>query len=130
MKTVTHWTGGENFDNVFLDHHIKTSGNRAEGYSPKALLLSGLAGCSAVDVVDILTKMKVPFTKFSASAEAELTEEHPKVFTIIRLLYTIDVAPESKDKVQRAVDLSLNKYCGVAAMLRKNCPIEFTIELI
>ncbi len=130
MKTITNWTGGENFDNVFLDHHIQTSGNRAEGYGPKALLLSGLAGCSAVDIVDILAKMKIPFTKFSISAEASLTEEHPKIFTIIRLVYTIDVAPTAIDKMQRAVDLSLNKYCGVAAMLRKNCPIEFEIELI
>jgi putative redox protein len=130
METITNWIGGENFDNVFLDHHIATSGNRAEGYSPKALLLSGLAGCSAVDIVDILTKMKVTFTKLAVHAKAELTEDHPKVFTIIHLTYKIDVANDAMDKVQRAVDLSLNKYCGVAAMLRKNCPIEFAIELL
>ena len=83
-----------------------------------------------MDVVDILNKMKVAFTKVEVSAEAEQTDEHPKVFKSIQMLYRADVAAEDLDKLTRAVKLSQEKYCGVSAMLEKHCSITYTIELI
>ena len=103
--------------------------NAKGGFSPKALLLSGLAGCSAVDVVEILEKMRVPFADLTVEAEAEQTEEHPRVFRDIQLNYVLTTGEENRDKVKKAVDLSLEKYCGVAAMLKKNSDIHYTITL-
>jgi putative redox protein len=98
--------------------------------SPKALLLAGLAGCSAVDVVDILEKMRVPFTALSVVSAADQTVDHPRVFTDIDLLYRITTDLTHQDKVKKAIDLSLDKYCGVAAMLRKNSAIRYRLECV
>ncbi|HSC53119.1 MAG TPA: OsmC family protein [Phnomibacter sp.] len=135
MKTTTLWSNDMAFKSSFDGHTIELNGasgpdGKRLGFSPKALLLSGLAGCSGIDVVEMLTKMRVPFTKFEMLAEAEQTEEHPKVFKDIEIEYRIDASPEYEDKIKRAVELSLEKYCGVAAMLRKNSKIVPKISLI
>jgi putative redox protein len=98
-----------------------------EALGPKALLLSGLAGCSAIDVVDVLEKMRVSFTHLKVDAEAEQTEEHPRVFKDIQLTYFIAASEEARDKIIKAIELSLDKYCGVAAMLKKNSAIHYTL---
>jgi putative redox protein len=136
MKTTTNWKKNLEFDSQFEEYTISnlnggndTEGNRL-GFSPKALLLSGLAGCSGIDVVDILTKKKVVFTGLEIVSEAETSETHPKVFTAITIVYKVHTAPENLDKVKHAVELSLTKYCGVSAMLSKNSPIIPIIEII
>ncbi|MBL7709390.1 MAG: OsmC family protein, partial [Chitinophagaceae bacterium] len=58
------------------------------------------------------------------------TEENPKVFKWIMITYNIKTAPENEDKVRKAIDLSLEKYCGVSAMLRKNSPINYKLEIL
>ena len=128
METTTTWRNDMAFVSEFDGHNIELNGasgadGKRLGFGPKALLLSGLAGCSGIDVVEMLHKMKVPFTKFVIHTEADLVEENPKVFKDIIIVYRIDAAPEFEDKVKRAVDLSLEKYCGVAAMLKKNSAI-------
>ena len=130
MKTLTTWVADHQFISEQSGQRISIDGSLQKGMSPKALLLSGIAGCSAIDVVDILEKMRVSFSQFEVSAEAAQTDEHPRVFTQIDLVYRIDVDAADMDKVKKAVDLSLEKYCGVAAMLRKNSPIGYKIELI
>ena len=127
MKTRTTWKSGHAFDSYQEHAHIEI--NAKGGFSPKALLLTGLAGCSGIDVVDILEKMKVPFADLTVDAEAEQTDEHPRVFRDIHLTYHLTTDEENRDKVKRAVDLSLEKYCGVAAMRRKNSKIDYTIML-
>ena len=99
------------------------------GFNPKALLLSGLSACSAIDVVEILEKMRVPFANLEVDAEAEQTDEHPRVFKTINVTYRLTTDEENRDKVKKAVDLSLEKYCGVAAMLKKNSDIRYEIVL-
>jgi putative redox protein len=128
MKTTTHWTSDMAFESSFDGHTIELNGasgpdGKRLGYSPKALLLSGLAGCSGIDVVEMLQKMRVPFSKLQIVTESEQTEEHPRVFKDIHIEYRIDAPAEAEDKVKRAVDLSIEKYCGVAAMLKKNSRI-------
>ena len=130
MKTLTTWVADHQFISEQSGQRISIDGSLQKGMSPKALLLSGIAGGSAIDVVDILEKMRVSFSQFEVSAEAAQTDEHPRVFTQIDLVYRIDVNAAAMDKVKKAVDLSLEKYCGVAAMLRKNSPIGYKIELI
>lgn len=128
MKTITTWVSDHHFISQQETQQISMDGNLQHGVSPKALLLSGVAGCSGVDVVDILQKMRVPFTRLEVEAAADQTEEHPRVFTEVRLTFKADFPEGEEEKFRKAVDLSLEKYCGVAAMLRKNCPIDYRIE--
>lgn len=130
MKTSTTWKHDHAFESRLEDNVFNIDGNRKEGPNPKALLLSAIAGCSGIDVVDILEKMRVPFSDFIIDVEAEQTTEHPKVFLDIYITYKIKTAAENEDKVKKAIDLSLDKYCGVSAMLRKNSPIHYKLEIL
>lgn len=131
MTTETTWKGELLFE-ATQDAYgkITMDGNRTAAMSPKALLLAGLSGCSAVDVVEILHKMRVPFESLTVSASADQTEEHPRVFTDISLVYRLKAAPDHKEKIVKAIELSLEKYCGVAAMLRKNSAIKYELLLL
>lgn len=125
MKTTTTWKTGHAFDSY--QNGAKIELESGAGFGPKALLLTGLAGCSGIDVVDILEKMRVPFANLVIDAEAEQTDDHPKVFKTIHLTYHIKTEEDNRDKVAKAIDLSLEKYCGVAAMLKKNSDILYEL---
>jgi len=130
MKTSTIWKHDHAFESK-LEHNVfQIDGNKKEGPNPKALLLSAIAACSGIDVVDILEKMRVSFSDLTIDVETEQTAEHPRVFKDIWVFYKIKTAEENEDKVRKAIDLSLEKYCGVSAMLRKNSPIHFKLELL
>ena len=127
MKTISIWKSGMAFDSFQHDHKIEIDGKA--GFGPKALLLSGLAGCSGIDVVEILEKMRVPFADLVIEVSAEQTQEHPRVFKDIHINYIITTAEENRDKVKKAIDLSLDKYCGVSAMLKKHSAIHYVITI-
>lgn len=129
MHTTTKWIKELSFEGSHGNHvvHIDTTKEGSTGMNPKRLLLCSLSACSGMDVVGILDKMKVKYSKLEITAEAQQTEEHPKVFKEIFLTYTTDAPKEDADKVKRAVELSKDKYCGISAMLAKHCPIHFTI---
>ena len=126
MKTSTTWKSGRAFDSTYNQHALQVDGN---GFSPKALLLTGLAACSGIDVVMILEKMKVPFADLKIDVETEQTDTEPKVFKDLAMVFRIKTGEENREKVRKAIDLSLEKYCGVAAMLRKHSSITYTIDL-
>jgi putative redox protein len=127
MKTTTIWKSGQAFDS--FQGNAKIEIDAGAGFGPKALLLSGLAGCSGIDVVEILEKMRVPFADLKMEVEADQTTEHPKVFKDIHINYILTSAEENRDKIKKAIDLSLEKYCGVSAMLKKNSKIDYTITI-
>jgi putative redox protein len=127
MKTITTWKTGHQFESHYRDGKIEIDGKT--GYGPKALLLAGLAGCSGIDVVDILEKMRVVFANLKIEVETEQTDEHPKVFKDIHIHYFITTEEENREKVKKAIDLSLDKYCGVSAMLKKNSKIDYTLTI-
>ena len=128
--TTTVWHKDHEFTSS-LDHNtIKIDGARKNGFGPKALLLAGLGGCSGIDIVDILKKMRVDFSGFSIEVKAAQTEELPKVYKDIYIAYKVKTDKENEEKVRKAIDLSLEKYCGVSAMLQKNSPIHYTLEII
>ncbi len=129
MKTVTTWKTRHEFESSMMHNKIKLDGSRENGFSPKALLLSGLACCSGIDVVDILEKMKVQFSDLIIEAEAAQTDEHPRVFTEIMVTYSLKTDAANEEKVKKAIDLSLDKYCGVSAMLKKNSSINYKIVI-
>ncbi len=103
-------------------------GGESKGPSPKGLLLSGLIGCSGMDVVAILKKMKTDYLDFKITAETNLTADHPKIFTDIVLRFYFTADEEIKvNNLKKAVKLSMEKYCGVAAML--SCQREIVAEI-
>ena len=129
MKTSTKWKHKQVFSSSQDSNTITSDGDRKEGMSPKALLLAGLAGCSGIDVVDILEKKKVKFSHFTIHVEADQTEEHPKVFKDILVTYKMKTDAENEIKVRKAIELSLDKYCGVSAMLKKNSPVNYELVI-
>ncbi|TNF32794.1 MAG: OsmC family peroxiredoxin [Deltaproteobacteria bacterium] len=117
------WKDGLAFDAKLNGHDIRLDadgqfGGQDYGPRPKGLLLTALIGCTGMDVISILTKMKIVPKSFSVDAEATLTGEHPKVYDRIRLIYRFEGDNLNDAKLQRAVQLSQEKYCGVSAMLR------------
>lgn len=132
-QVQTEWAGQRAFDSTIQGHLVRTDslieqGGQDSGPSPKRMVLVGLCGCTGVDVVSMLEKMRMPFDALRITAEADLSEEHPKVYTHIRMRYQISGKELNQAKIERAVKLSQEEYCGVSAMLRKNCPIDYTIE--
>lgn len=127
MKTTTIWKSGQAFDS--FQNETKIEIDAKAGFGPKALLLSALAGCSGIDVVEILEKMKLAFAGLQIEVEADQTNEPPKVFTDIHINFIIKTEEENRDKVKKAIDLSLDKYCGVSAMLKKNSKIDYKITI-
>jgi putative redox protein len=100
---------------------------RVEGPTPMETVLMSLCGCTAVDVISILTKKREPFTALTVSAQAEKAKESPSVFTHIELIYRVIGAVNHKS-MEDAVRLSKEKYCSVSAMLEKTAKIIITIE--
>ena len=95
---------------------------------PMELYLQSLMGCTGMDVVSILTKMKVGYDTFEVHAEAEKAEEHPRVYRKIHLIYRFTGDGLDLDKIRKAVDLSQNRYCPVSAMTRK--AVELTHHIV
>ena len=102
-------------------------GGADSGPSPKRLMLASLAGCTGIDVVSILNKMKVSFSDLSIDVEAGLTEDHPRIYDEVKLTYHIRLKDEDRPKMQKAVSLSKEKYCGVSAMFRAFAKLESEI---
>ena len=102
-------------------------GGDDNGASPKQLMLASLAGCTGMDVVSILSKMKVEFTDFSMDVNAELTDEYPRIYNKVKLTYKIKVAEADQSKVEKAVALSEEKYCGVSAMFKAFADLKIEI---
>jgi len=129
---TTTWLSKLAFDSEVNNHVIRIDNKPPQGDDsgpgPKALLLTALTGCTGMDVASLLPKMRVPFDSLVITAEAEQTEEHPRVYKSIHLVFRISGKEIREDKVRQAIELSQEKYCGVTAMLRAHCPI--TWELV
>ncbi len=131
---VTKWTGGLSFDSLVTGHHVildasKEGGGQDSGTRPKALMLTALAGCSGMDIVSILGKMKVKDYTFEIEVDGESTTEHPIVYHTITAKYKFTGKDLPPDKILKAVDLSNDKYCGATAMLRHAAEIVVKIYI-
>lgn len=118
-------------DNHGIKTHIdavKEHGGDDAGPTPKELVLNAMMGCSAMDVVSILKKMRQEIKEFHMEVEAEKTIEHPVHFKNAVLKYYLsgDLTPE---KVLKAVDSSMTKYCGVNFMISQSCEITYKVFL-
>ena len=123
---------GMAFTSTINEHSILTdtgndNGGNNEGPGPKRLMLVSLAGCTGIDIVTILNKMKVEFSELSIDTEATLTENTPKTYSHVKVTYKIKIAEESRTKMEKAVHLSEDKYCGVMAMFKTFAKVETEI---
>jgi len=100
------------------------------GASPMEHLLLAVAGCTAMDVVAILGKMRQNVTGLEVAVEGERAEANPKRFTSIEMVYRVRGRGLSRDKVERAVELSQSTYCSASATLRPDCAVTSRIELV
>ena len=105
------------------------SGGKGEAPTPKEVVLHGLAGCTGMDVAAMLEKRRVHFSDFSVEVDAVQTEAHPKVFERIRITYRMRAPEESRAAIERSIELSETRYCGVSAMLGKTAQISWELVL-
>jgi putative redox protein len=103
------------------------AGGKNLGPRPKGLTLVSLLGCTGMDIISILGKMKVKVEKFAVTAEAQLAEEHPKKIEAIRVIYTFSGAGLTPEPLRKAIALSEDKYCGVRATLTPTVKISHEI---
>ncbi|MEG0948196.1 MAG: OsmC family protein [Bacteroidales bacterium] len=111
---------------IALDAGPNEGGNN-DGVRPKALMLIALGGCTGMDVVSLLTKMREKFSSFEVNIEASIDPEHPLVYSGFDVTYLISGKEIHTPKVVKAVKMSMNTYCGVAQMLRKVAPVTYHI---
>ena len=105
-------------------------GGSEDGFRPMELIALGLAGCTGMDVISILKKKQQEVTSFEVKVHAERTSEHPKVFTHAAVEYIVTGHQINPEAVERAVELSVTKYCPAQAMLMKAFPIEHKIMVL
>lgn len=104
-------------------------GGFAAGFRPMELLLTAVAGCVGMDVISILEKKRVKLQGFEMLVEAEQTEEHPQIFTEINLNYTLIGKNIKPADVERAIQLTDEKYCGAIAMIRDITKIRHNYQI-
>lgn len=117
------WQGAMRFEGTASSGHILTLDSASEhggqnaGFRPMELLLIGLAGCTAMDVISILNKKRVNVTGFEVNVRGERAETHPRVYTKIHVEYVVRGPDIPSEAVERAIQLSEEKYCSASAML-------------
>jgi putative redox protein len=112
----------------FLIDANKEVGGEGKGFRPKALMLSSLAGCSGLDVVSLLKKMRAEVKDFNIEIEAELTDEHPKFYKKVKVIYNFYDSEFKKDKIEKSVNLSEERYCGVMHMFKQFAEVTTEIK--
>ena len=122
------WKDGMAFEARVNGHKIlldagEQNGGHNLGPRPKPLMLVALAGCTAMDVVSILTKMKVKPANFDVKVEGEQSEEQPVHYTSMHIIYEFWGKDLPVEKLEKAINLSLERYCGVLAVYRKAMPV-------
>ena len=126
-KDTMAFEGEINGHKIMIDAHERVGG-KDRGPRPKGFMLFSLAGCTAMDVVSILNKMRVELDDFDVKVSGELTEEHPKQFNKMHVTYEFWGKNLPLKKLEKAVTLSEDRYCGVSAVYKK--VMEITSEII
>jgi putative redox protein len=135
QKIETVWQGKMQFDAIVSGHKITMDANSSvggedKGARPKELMIAALAGCTGMDVVSILEKMRVKIDEFKLQIEADMTEEHPKHYTKMHIIYLFKGDNLPLDKIQKAIELSQERYCGVSAVYKKAMELTYEIQII
>ena len=121
-KVTTTWKGGMLFESTNPGGNLLINDGEnpdEQAYKPKALMLASLAGCSGLDVASLLKKMRAEVDGFTIDVEANLTDEHPKFYDKVKVIYNFYGSEFKKDKIEKSVKLSVERYCGVMEMFRQ-----------
>jgi putative redox protein len=129
------WKGDMAFEANVNDFKIlmdasEDVGGKNQGPRPKPLTLASLGGCSGMDVVSILKKMRVELNYFNIEISGELTDEHPKYYYQIHLVYSFKGDNLPMAKIEKAVTLSQDRYCGVSELLKKGAEVTYEIKIL
>jgi len=129
---IVSWIDDLAFETKVNGHRIildaeDNVGGKDRGPRPKPFMMVSLAGCTGMDVISILKKMRVVVRKFNVKVNAEVTEEHPKHYSKMHLIYEFWGKELQMDKLEKAVKLSQERYCGVSYLYRKI--MDFTYEI-
>jgi putative redox protein len=129
-----NWKGGMAFETeldghkLIVDAPVEGDGNNL-GPRPKVLMLVALGGCTGMDVVSILKKMRVEVADLNIRIEANMTEEHPKHFDDMKIIYEFKGTNLEEEKLKKAIELSMERYCGVSAVYKKAMPVNYEIVI-
>lgn len=135
MKARVQWLDGRAFvaesgsGHAVVMDGAPEAGGRNIGVRPMEMLLMGMGGCTAFDIVMILERMREKVTGVDIALEAERASEDPKVFTHVRLIYKLRGYGLKRANVERAVNLSAEKYCSASIMIGKSATIEHVVEI-
>jgi putative redox protein len=133
-QAIVEWKEGLQFaaesggQTVQMDS-VHEGGEPSLGMSPMRMVLAALGGCTAMDVISLMKKMRQDVTHFSVEVNAERATEHPKVYTSFELVFRVRGHNIDRASVERAVSLSEEKYCSVGGMLKKAAPIITRVEI-
>ena len=136
MKTTIKWTGDASFSAHSESGHTlimdgpPDHGGKNRGPRPMEMVLMGMGGCTAFDVVHILRKGRQDITGCEAQIDAERASEDPKVFTRIHIHFVIHGRKLNAAQVERAIKLSAEKYCSASIMLGKTATITHDFDII
>jgi len=127
------WKGNMKFDTEVNGHHFmmdlpESGGGENAGPRPKPLMLAALAGCTGLDVVSLLKKMRQDITWFNVKVEGDTDDNHPNPFLKMHIIYEFRGNNLEMEKIEKAISLSMERYCGVSAVYRK-AQIELTHEI-
>jgi putative redox protein len=135
MKATATWDHGLSFAgtadsgfSVNMGSSVAAGGDD-DGFRPMELILTGLVGCTGMDVISILKKKRQHVTNFEVTAEADTADSYPKVFTRIHIHYVLTGKVLDRKAVERAIELSETRYCPVHAMLSQVAEIQLTYEI-
>ena len=131
----TEWKGDMAFEADINGHKLimdtnSDGGGHNIGPSPKKLLLVALSGCTGMDVVSILKKMRIDINKFSIEVQGDVAEEHPKRYTKMHVIYKFTGKNLPLEKLEKAVKMSEETYCGVEALYRMAIIVTSEIKII
>jgi putative redox protein len=134
-ESKIRWTGEMAFETELDGHKLildaaEIAGGNNTGMRPKKLMLTSLAGCTGMDVISILKKMKIVPDAFNVSVDGNLTEEHPKQYDSMHIIYEFKGDNLPEEKLIRAIELSQEKYCGVAAVYKKAINVTWEIKML
>ena len=134
-KVTAKWLNNMAFEaevnghKIILDAEPEVGGEN-RGPRPKPFMLTALGGCTAMDVISILKKMRVEIDNFNVHVEGNLTDEHPKQFYKMHVIYEFTGKDLPMDKLKKAVELSEQRYCGVSSVYRKAMKLTSEIKII
>ena len=132
IKTV--WKENNTFSTDNDGHNVvidlgEDQGGQNNGPRPKKFMLLAAAGCTGLDVVEMIRKMRIELSHFDIKIDAEVSDEHPKKYESMKLIYEFKGDDLPEKKIERAVKLSFENYCGVLAVYKSCLPVSYEVRI-